>query len=65
MSHARLLLLDLPDPPSLPIDRGTRVREVGRGPLPLAATIGLWPDEHAPTRAVSRQPISRVDFTRP
>jgi len=55
MSHARLLLLDLPDPPSLPIDRGTRVREVGRGLLPLATPIGLRPDEHAPTRADSRR----------
>src|SRR5438874_11075209 len=60
MSHARLLLLDLPDPPSLPIDRGTRVREVGRGLLPLATPIGLRPDEHAPTRADSRRLISRV-----
>src|SRR5205823_9190315 len=60
MSHARLLLLDLPGPPSLPIDRGTRVREVGGGLLPLAAPIGLRPDENAPTRAVSRWPISRV-----
>src|SRR5207244_9955011 len=46
--------------PSLPIDRATRVPEVGRGLLPLAAPIGLRPDEHAPTRADSRRPISRV-----
>lgn len=31
MSHARLLLLDLVDLPSLPIDRATQVREAGRG----------------------------------
>src|SRR5437016_1185725 len=60
MSHARLLLLDLPDPPSLPIDRATQVREVGRDPLLLATPIGLRPDENAPTRADSRRLISRV-----
>jgi hypothetical protein len=38
MSHARLLLLDLLDLPSLPIDRATQVREAGRGLLSLAAT---------------------------
>lgn len=53
MSHARLLLLDLVELPSLPIDRGTQVREAGRGlfdnllqPLSLKLChlpFRLWP----------------------